>query len=114
MQSPPLLLKSEDRLLIILSHLSIWIGVGLLLPLIVFLLKKDEAPLVGDHAREALNFHLSLFIYSCCCIPLLFIVVGFFAMIGIVITGLVLAIIAAVRSADGAPYRYPLTIRLVR
>jgi uncharacterized Tic20 family protein len=33
--------------------------VGVLLPLIIYLVKKDESPRVSHHAKEALNFHIS-------------------------------------------------------
>jgi len=107
---PPPIQRGDDQLWIIFSHLSILLGVGLLVPLIVYLVKKDESPHVGEHAKEALNFHLSILIYSLICaatcvgIPLL-LVIG--------IGGMVLAIIAAVKSSESAVYRYPLTLRLV-
>jgi len=38
--------------------------VGLIFPLIIYLVKKGESEKIADHAREALNFHISLFIYG--------------------------------------------------
>jgi len=112
--APPLLLKSEDKLLIVLSHLSAFLGVGLLFPLVVYLVKKSDGPVVAWHAREALNFHISVFIYLIVCVPLVFVIVGVFFMLGIGLAAAVLAVIAAIQSADGSEYRYPLTIRLVQ
>ena len=106
-------LNSSDRLLVVLSHLSAFLGVGLLLPLIIYLVKKDDAPAVAAQACEALNFHLSIFFYSLACIPLVFVLIGIPLLIGIALATLVLSIIAAVRSSEGTPWRYPLTIRLV-
>ena len=100
----------DARLWILACHLSILAGVGVLVPLIVYLVKKDESPLVGYHAKEALNFHLSILIYSTVCIATC---VGAPLVIGIGIAGMVFSIIAAVKSSDLIPYRYPLTLRLV-
>ncbi len=60
---------SNDRLLAILCHLSEFIGVPILLPLVVYLVMKEDSAFVKDHAREALNFHLSLIFYSLLCVP---------------------------------------------
>lgn len=107
---PPPSAKSDEQLWIVFSHISILIGVGLLLPLIVYLVKKDDSPRVSEHAKEALNFHISVMIYSLVCgitcvgAPLILI---------IAIGAMVLAIIAATKASDPIPYRYPLTLRLV-
>ncbi|MEP2775604.1 MAG: DUF4870 domain-containing protein [Luteolibacter sp.] len=105
--SPP---SGDDNLWIIFSHLSLLLGVGLVVPLIIYLVKKDESERIAHHAREALNFHISIVIYSFACaitcigIPLVFV---------ITIGGIVYGIIAATRASDPVPYRYPLTLRLV-
>lgn len=102
--------NSDDRLLIVFSHISILLGVGIIVPLVIYLVKRDDAPLVAHHAKEALNFHLSILIYSLACAVTC---VGAPLVIGIAIGSLVLAIIAAVKVSDPIPYRYPLTLRLV-
>jgi hypothetical protein len=88
--------------------------VGLILPLVVYLVMRRESAYVAGNAREALNFHISIYIYCLCSIPLVFIFVGIPILILIGICTLVLAIVAAVKSSDGEVYRYPLTLRLVR
>jgi uncharacterized Tic20 family protein len=111
---PPAIVGSNDRIWIVLSHLSALLGVGILLPLIIYLVKKDESPLVGYHSKEALNFHISVYLYVLCCVPLAFVFVGIPMIAIIVISTFIFSIIAAVRSVDGDQYRYPLTIRLVK
>jgi uncharacterized protein len=96
-----------------LSHLSALFGVGIILPLVVYLAMRKESEYVAENAREALNFHISVFIYVLCCIPLMFVLVGIPLAILIGIASLVFAIIAAVKASDGRCYRYPLTLRLV-
>ncbi len=106
--------RGNDKIWAMLSHLSALFGVGLLLPLVVYVAMRKESAYVADNAREALNFHLSVFIYALCCIPLVFVLIGIPLMIGIGIASLVFAIIAAVKASDGECYRYPLTLRLVK
>lgn len=105
--------SSDDNLWCIFSHLSPLVGLGIIVPLIVFLVKKDESPLISHHAKEALNFQISTMIYAFACtitcigIPLLPV---------IIIGSLVFSIIAAIRVPDPYPflYEYPLTLRLVK
>ena len=116
----------NDKLLIILCHLSAFLGVGLLLPLIVWLVKKGDSENVAAHACEALNFHLTFFLFALGCAPFalvllliplvnfLFLIV-FIPVCALVALGtLVLAIVAAVKASEGKFYRYPLTLRLVK
>lgn len=98
----------------ILCHVSALIGVGLVLPFIVWLVKKNEPDSVADHAKETLNFHLSYMLYALLCVPLMFIAIGVPLAFAIGIAAFVLAIIGAVKASDGVLYRYPLTIRFIR
>ena len=105
--------KGSDKIWSMLSHLSALLGVGLLLPLVVYLAMRKESEYVATNAREALNFHISVLIYSLCCIPLAFILIGIPLLIVLGLGSLVFAIIATIKAADGLSYRYPLTLRLV-
>jgi len=105
--------SGNDKIWSILSHLSAWLGVGFILPLVVYLAMRKESAYVAENAREALNFHISVLIYGICCIPLVFVFIGVPLLIALAIGSLVFAIIAAVKASDGECYRYPLTLRLV-
>jgi uncharacterized Tic20 family protein len=111
--TPPPAPRGNDKIWSILSHLSALIGVRLLLPLVVYLAMKGDSDYVAGNAKEALNFHLSLLIYTLCCIPLVFVLIGIPLLILIGIASLVLAIVAAVKASDGGCYHYPLTLRLI-
>ena len=106
--------QGSDKIWSMLSHLSALLGVGLVLPLVVYLAMRHESESVAANAREALNFHISVLIYSLCCLPLVFIVIGIPLLLVIGLGSLVLAIIATVKASNGLCYRYPLTLRLVR
>lgn len=100
----------------ILCHLSWILGVGyFILPLIVYLVMRHESEYVTANAREALNFHISTFLYSLCCIPLVLLFgLGIFLGIIIGICFVIFSIIGAVKASDGGCYHYPLTIRLIQ
>ncbi len=117
----PTAISSNDKLLAIVCHISLLIGgLGyLLLPLVVFLMKRDDSPFVAFHAKEALNFHLSLLLYGVCMLPLFFVFMCLIVFIWIPLViavgaaTLIFAIMASVRASEGGYFRYPLTIRFV-
>lgn len=112
--TPPVIVKSsDDKIWIILCHLSLLIGIGFLLPLVVYLVKKQDAPSTAEHAKEALNFHISVYIYGFVSVLLCFIFIGIPLLFALMIGSIIFSIIAAIKASDGQFYRYPLTIRLI-
>ena len=103
----------SDKIWSMLSHLSFFLGLPFLLPLVVYLAMRKDSVYVAENAREALNFHISVILYSLACVPLTFILIGVPLLIAIGVATVVLAIIAAVKASNGECYRYPLTLRLV-
>jgi uncharacterized Tic20 family protein len=106
-------INGDEKALIILCHLSAFLGVGFILPLVVYLIKKTEGGPVAVQAKEVLNFHLSLLLYALCIAPLCVVFVGFVLLPLLAIAAFVLAIIAAIKASDGFAYRYPLCIRFI-
>ena len=111
--TPPALITSHEKLWVTISHLSVLVGLGIVRPLIVYLVKKDESEVIRYHAKEALNFQLSLLLYSLGSMLLVFILIGVPMLIILGVAALVLSIVAAIRGSEGRNYRYPLTIRFV-
>ena len=87
---------------------------GFLGPLIIWLIKKDEAPFVDRHGKEALNFQLTVLIAFVASGVLSFLCIGFLLMPVVWIVDLIFCIIAAVKTSRGEEYRYPMTIRFVQ
>ena len=87
-------------------------------PLVIYLLKKDESAFIADQAKEALNFTISCSIVLFGLFILTFtIILGILTipmMLIVGIAGLILTIIAAVKSSEGVWYRYPFSLRLIK
>jgi uncharacterized Tic20 family protein len=96
-----------------LCHL-LAIFTGFLGPLIIWLIKKDDAPFVDRHGKEALNFQLTVLIAMLASGLLSFVCIGFLLMPVVWIVDLIFCIIAAVKTSRGEEYRYPLTIRFIK
>lgn len=112
-------LQSEARTWAMVAHLAALSGLiipfgHVLGPLIVWLVKKDQFPLVDDQGKESLNFQLSMTIYGVVAGILFIVAVGFVLLPVVVLTDLVFVIIAAVAANEGKLYRYPLTIRFLK
>ena len=84
-------------------------------PLVVWLIKRGEMPLVDTHGKEALNFQISVTIAILICIPLMFVLIGIPLMFAIGLAALILTIMAAVKISNGnLDYQYPFAIRLLK
>jgi uncharacterized protein len=84
-------------------------------PLVIWLVKRAEMPMVDLQGKESLNFQITATIAALICIPLIFILIGVPLLIIIGIGALVLSIMAAVKVSNGNfDYKYPLTIRLLK
>jgi len=105
---------SDNRTIAILVHVS-GIFFNFLVPLIVFLIKKDDGdPFTVDNAREALNFQITVTLVYFACFILSFILIGLFMFWIVGMVNLILCIVAAVKASEGKVYRYPVAIRLVK
>ena len=102
-----------------LAHLSALAGlvvplVGIVLgPLAVWLVKREESEFVAGHAKEALNFNISVLIGAFACTLLMLVFVGFLLGTALFIAWLVNLLIAAIKASEGHTYRYPFALRLV-
>lgn len=108
--TPAITPTSDEKTMAILSHV-LTIVAGFLAPLIIYLIKKDESAYVRDHAKESLNFQISLFIIY----AILFItVIGILLIWLVMIANLILVIIATIKASENKMYRYPFNFRLIK
>ena len=110
-------MTSDEKIWAIACHLSLLLGVGFLLPLIVWLAKRnavDTSPQVAAHACAALNFHISLYLYALLCVPLVFFIIGIPLLLILALGSVILAILAAIKASEGGFFHYPLCIPIFR
>ncbi|WP_324298327.1 DUF4870 domain-containing protein [Galbibacter sp.] len=112
-------MKRTDNQLLAVTHLSqllyYFIGIGgFILPLILWLVKKDSVINMDKHGKAILNFQISIFLYALISVPLIFLFgFGLIALFAIVIMSLILPIVNAVNSSNGkAPY-YPFSLHII-
>ncbi len=104
--------SANDKNIAVLTHLG-GIFFGFIPALIVWLLKKDDSPFIGEQAREALNFQITVLIGFVCAWVLTFVLVGLLLLPALVIANLVLCVVAAAKVSKGEDYQYPFALRLI-
>ena len=83
-------------------------------PLVIWLVKKDESPMVDRHGKEALNFQISIFFYMMISWILTFVLIGFLLVPLVAAFNLIFIVIAAVKTSNGKEFKYPFTLRLLK
>ncbi len=92
---------------------------GIIAPLIVWQMKKDEHPFIDEHGKEALNFQISIPLYAmigtaACFITCIGVVLIPFVVGAVYLVNLIFLIIAAIKANNGEHYRYPVCIRFIK
>lgn len=111
-----------------LAALALYLGIpfgNILGPLVIWLIKKDESPLVDEQGKESLNFQISLLLYGVAAVVL--IVVFSFTIILIPLAAvliillmafglinLIFIIIAALKVSNGESFSYPFAIKFLQ
>lgn len=108
----------DEKTWAMLCHLSTFAAFifpfgNIIAPLIIWLIKKDEYPLVDDQGKEALNFQITMTVYFIASVILIFFVIGIPLLIGLGIFDLVITIVAAIKANEGEKFRYPLSIKFI-
>ena len=104
---------SDAKTMAMLCHL-LAIFTGFIVPLIIWLIKKDESRFVDQQGKEVLNFELTLLIAFVVGIATSCIVIGFFVIIAAQVCNIVFGILATIEVNKGNPYRYPVCIRFIK
>ena len=111
--SPPANSGNDEKGIAALTHAS-GILFGFIVPLVVWLIKKDQSPYLADNAKEALNFQITVTIGYFASGVLMAVLIGFLLFPLIMLANLILCIMAAVKTNNGETYRYPMTLRLIK
>ncbi len=111
----------DEKNLAMLVHLLPFLGfmipgMNIAIPLVIWFMKRDKSPFLDHHAREELNFQITVALVVALWIALKMILVGFLLLplVPVVtIIVLVLMVRAAIVASRGKYYQYPLIFRLV-
>jgi uncharacterized Tic20 family protein len=100
----------EEKVAAVIVHVAA-IFFEFFAPIIGYIFLKDKGPFVQHHAKESLNFSLTVLILV---ILLAISIVGWFLFWAVPIYWTVCRVIAALQTSQGKFFRYPLTIRFIK
>ena len=109
----------EDNQLLVLMHLSQLLdfitGIGgFIVPLVLWLTKKDEIKSLDKQGKAILNFRISMFIYMIISVILAIKLIG---ILGVLIIGIIMfiyPIINAINVSNGKEPYYPFSIEFIK
>lgn len=99
-----------------LAGLTTYLGIpfgNIIAPLIIWVVKKDNNPVVMTEGRESLNFNISFTIYGLLAGLLCYALIGFALLPVVLVVHIVLIVKAVLRANKGEPVHYPLTLRII-
>jgi len=113
--------RTEKNLAMVI-HLSAFInGVfPIVIPLLIWLLKKDESYFINEHGKSALNFQLTTLIIGLGAVTFgvftfglgLIIVAPLAVVFGIVY--IIFIVLATINASNGQLYKYPFSFNLIK
>ena len=110
--------SADERTWGMVAHLAALAGIvvpfgNVLGPLIIWWARREGSRFVGEQAKEALNFNITMAFAAIACVILMWLLVGVALFAALALYWLVMTIIAAVKASEGIRYRYPIAFRLV-
>lgn len=110
----------EDRNFAMISHAAGAVGflvtgglIGWLVPLILYLVKKDDGGFAAHQSLEALNFQITIWIVLLFGGVLSMILIGIPIVLAALACEFICSILGAVRTYRGEAYTYPINFRLI-
>lgn len=105
----------DDSTLAVLAHAG-GIFLGFIPSLIIWLIKKDDkgALFTTTHAKEALNFQITIGLAFIISSTLIFVLIGALLVWIIWLADIAFCILAALKTSKGENYHYPYTLRLIK
>lgn len=93
---------------------------NIILPLVIWLTKRNTDPYIDEQGREAVNFQISMFLYwalvTAMVVLLKYILIGYLFIwlpFLVIIAQVGGTIIGVIRAHDGENFRYPLILRFL-
>jgi uncharacterized Tic20 family protein len=108
-------LSSDVNMWGMFIHLSQFCGyiiplAGLIVPIVLWQIKKDEAEILDRHGRIVLNWICTAIIYGIVCILLSFIIIGIPLLVALGVVAIVFPIIGAIKANNGEAWPYPCSL----
>ena len=111
--------EKEFRTWAMFLHFSLLAGfvipfAGLIAPIVIWQIKKDEMPEIDAHGKAVVNWLISALIYGFISFLLCLIVIGVPLMFALGVLSVVFPIIGGIKANEGRLWKYPLSIEIIK
>lgn len=83
---------------------------GLIAPILIWQMKKNEMPEIDAHGKVVLNWMLSAVIYAVASIVLIFVLIGIPLLLALAAVAIIFPIVGGIKANNGELWKYPLSI----
>lgn len=109
--------EAQTRQWAVLLHLSQFAGYviplgGLILPLVIWQMKRSELPGIDAHGKVVANWIVSEVIYGAMFLVLMFVLIGIPLLLVLLLLSVVFPVIGAIKANQGTVWKYPLSLRI--
>ncbi|CAN5874419.1 DUF4870 domain-containing protein [soil metagenome] len=117
---PPMSLQTpEQKQMGMFLHLSQLLNAvlppaGIVVPIILWQIKKDEMPALDAHGKMVVNWLISSLIYFVVSLVLAIVLIGILGLVALGIMSIVFPIIGGIKANNGELWEYPLTIKFLK
>lgn len=118
-QTEPTQRDRDFRMWAMFLHLSVLLGMtavpllGLVVPIVIWQVKKDEFPELDVHGRNVANWLISALIYGAISFLLCLVFIGFPLLVALWLVSIIFPLIAGLKANNGIVWDYPLSFRFV-
>ncbi len=105
--------KKEDTTLLALLHLS-GLFIFLFPPILIWLWKKEEVKDIDKHAKDVINFQLTMWIYLFIGALLLLVIIGLPILMFLGIFSSIIIVLNSIKVLNKQPYKYPFTKQFLK
>lgn len=112
-------IQKETNTWAMAMHLSLLAGflvplAGLIVPIVIYLLKKEQLPGLVAHGHVVFNWLVSLIVYALIGGLLTIVLIGVPILLALALVSLIFPVIGAIKASDGVVWRYPLSIEIFK
>ncbi len=110
--------NNDEKNWAMFCHLSALVGFiipfgNIIGPLVIWLMKKNEYPMVDVEGKKSLNFQILVSIAAFVAFLLMFVLIGIILLPIIGILALIFVIIASIKVSKGEEYNYPINVKII-
>lgn len=110
-------MEKKERDLLLIMYLLPFCGYlipfgNVIGPMILWMMKKEESPMLDEAGREVLNFQITIFLMYFIAGILCFVLIGYLLLPVVFLIHVIYTIISIVEASKGRVYRFGMAIKL--